>query len=332
MHAHAAGANQDAFIAYGVTSVRDTGGSIVGSGEIADRAEASEDPIPRYFYAGEIFEGEHPYWGDGFLQIQDEEQARAYVGRFKAAGVSFIKVYPSLPWPLQLVVIDEARRLSLPVVGHGMSLNEITRSVTHGFATIEHTVFPLRVYDDVIRMLAASDTRWDPTLAVVGGDSQLLRKDPARLANPKILALTPEWAIETAKSNAGYEKDFTDVELKRSWELQLASIGEAHARGAKLAIGTDAPNPECFFGASLHWEMEFFALAGIPPIEVLRIATADAAKSVGAADLGVIAPAKLADLVLLDANPLDDIKNTQSIWRTVKGGRVFDPLTMKASN
>jgi imidazolonepropionase-like amidohydrolase/Tol biopolymer transport system component len=332
MHAHAAGANQEAFIAYGITSVRDTGGSILGSNEITNRAGASDDPIPRYFFSGEIFEGEHPYWGDGFLQIPTADDARAYVRRFRAAGASFIKVYPSLPWPLQLAVLDEARKLGLPVVGHGMSVNEITRSVTHGFTTVEHTVFPLRVYDDVVRMLAGSGTRWDPTLAVVGGDSQLLRKDPARLSDPKLLALTPEWAIETAKQNAGYEKDVPDSELKASWEAQLASVKAAYARGAKFAIGTDAPNPLCFYGASLHWEMEFFVAAGIPPIEVLRIATADAAQTVGASDLGVIAPTKLADLVLLDANPLEDIKNTQSIWRTVKAGRVFDPRTLAANN
>ncbi len=327
MHAHAAGANQGAFIAYGVTSVRDTGGSIVGSNEIADRAEGSDDPIPRYFFAGEIFEGVHPYWGDGFLQIQNEDDARAYVRRFKGAGASFIKVYPSLPWPLQLAVIDEARRAGLPVVGHGMSVNEITRSVTHGFASIEHTVFPTRIYEDVIRMLAASETRWDPTLAVVGGDSQLLRKDPARLSDPKLLAVTPPWAIETAKS-AGYEKDMSDDTLNKAWTDQLASLREAHARGVKLAIGTDAPNPACFYGASLHWELEFFAAAGIPPIDVLRIATADAARTVGASDLGVIAPGKLADLVLLDANPLENIRNTQAIWRVVKGGWVFDPARL----
>jgi imidazolonepropionase-like amidohydrolase/Tol biopolymer transport system component len=331
MHAHAGSANQEAFIAYGVTSVRDTGGSIVGSNEIADRSESSDDPIPRYFFAGEIFEGAHPYWGDGFLQIQDADEARAYVRRFNAAGASFIKVYPSLPWPLQLAVIDEARKLGIPVAGHGMSVNEITRGVTHGFATVEHTVFPLRVYEDVILMLAVSGTCWDPTLAVVGGDSQLLRKDPARLMDAKLLALSPEWAIATAK-DGGYEKDVPDAELNASWDNQLASLREAYQRGAKLAIGTDAPNPACFFGASLHWEMEFFSAAGIPPIEILRMATADAAKLVGAPDLGVIAPGKLADLVLLNASPLDDIKNTQSIWRTVKGGWIFDPRTLQAAD
>ena len=329
MHAHASVANQAAFIAYGVTSVRDTGGSIVGSSEILDRAETSGDPIPRYFFSGEIFEGEHPYWGDGFLQIVTAEDARAYVRRFKAAGASFIKVYPSLPWPLQIAAADEARRVGLPVVGHGMGVNEITRSVTHGFATIEHSLFPLRVHDDVIRMLAASDTRWDPTLAVVGGDSQLLRKEPARLSDAKLLALTPQWAIMAAKY-AGYEKDMPDAALDKAWTDQIASLRDAHARGVKLSIGTDAPNPACFYGASLHWEMEFFAAAGIPPIEVLRIATADAAKSVGAADLGTIAPGKLADLVLLDADPLESIKNTQAVWRTVKAGWVFDPATLAA--
>jgi imidazolonepropionase-like amidohydrolase/Tol biopolymer transport system component len=324
MHAHAGGANPEAFIAYGITTVRDTGGSLAGTSEIVDRAEATDEAIPRYVFSGEIFEGEHPYWGDGFLQIQSEAEARAYVRRFKAGGASFIKVYPSLPWPLQLATIDEARKAGLPVVGHGMSVNEITRSVTHGFSSIEHTVFPVRIYDDVIRMLAASETRWDPTLAVVGGDSQLLRKEPGRLSDPKFLALTPPSTIEFA-SGAGYEKDYSDSQLSSAWAGQLASLKDAHARGVKLAIGTDAPNPGCFYGASLHWEMEFFAEAGIPTIEVLRLATLGAAQTLGAADLGVIAPGKLADLVLLDANPLENIKNTQSIWRTVKGGRVFDP-------
>ena len=327
MHAHASGANQAAFIAYGVTSVRDTGGTVAGSSELADRAESGDDPIPRFFFSGEIFEGETPYWGDAFLQIENEDDARAYVRRFKTAGASFIKVYPSLPWPLQLAAVDEARRAGLPVVGHGMGVNEIARSVTQGFTTIEHTVFPVRIHDDLIRLLAASDTRWDPTLAVVGGDSVLLRKEPSRLSDPKLLAFVPASALEMAKSS-DYQKEMSDADLGRAWSEQLASIRAAHARGVKLAIGTDAPNPACFYGPSLHWEMEFFAAAGIPPIEVLRIATADAAKTLGATDLGVLAPGKLADVLLLDANPLESIKNTQAIWRTIKAGWVFDPAAM----
>jgi imidazolonepropionase-like amidohydrolase len=78
-------------------------------------------------------------------------------------------------------------------------------------------------------------------------------------------------------------------------------------------------------GLSLHWELEFFAQAGIPSLEVLRIATQEAAAAVGAEDdLGTLEPGKLADIVLLDANPLEDIRNTQTIWRVIKGGWLFD--------
>jgi imidazolonepropionase-like amidohydrolase len=76
----------------------------------------------------------------------------------------------------------------------------------------------------------------------------------------------------------------------------------------------------------MHWELGFLAEAGIPPFEAIRIATRDAAEAVGAgADLGTLEVGKLADIVLLDANPLEDISNTQSVWRVVKGGWVFDP-------
>ena len=83
-------------------------------------------------------------------------------------------------------------------------------------------------------------------------------------------------------------------------------------------------------GASLHRELRSFVDAGIPPLEVLRIATQEAAATVGAeGDLGTLEPGKLADLVLLDANPLEDIRNTQTIWRVIKGGFVFDPEELR---
>ncbi|HIG48219.1 MAG TPA: hypothetical protein EYQ20_17985 [candidate division Zixibacteria bacterium] len=77
---------------------------------------------------------------------------------------------------------------------------------------------------------------------------------------------------------------------------------------------------------SLHWELENFVETSIPPREVLRLATQEAAVAVGAEDdLGTLEVGKLSDIVLLDANPLEDIKNTQTIWRVLKGGWVFDP-------
>ena len=85
-----------------------------------------------------------------------------------------------------------------------------------------------------------------------------------------------------------------------------------------------------FPGVRIHTEMESFVLAGFTPLEVLELSTRRAALALGVAqDLGTLEPSKLADIVLLDANPLEDIKNTQTIWRVIKGGWVFDPEELR---
>jgi imidazolonepropionase-like amidohydrolase len=91
-----------------------------------------------------------------------------------------------------------------------------------------------------------------------------------------------------------------------------------------VGVGTDALNPRDNYGQSLHSELQNFARAGIPPIEVLRIATQRSAEWVGAGDLlGSLEQGKLADVALLDENPLDDIANALSVWRVVAGGKLF---------
>lgn len=323
-HAHSVGANEEAFLAYGITSLRDTGDSLASLNSLKDRGEFTSLPLPRYFYSGEIFEGDRPQWGDGFLQIDNEQDAREYVRRFKQWGASFIKVYFTLSWPLKRAVSDEAHRLGLPVVGHGTSQEEITKSVTLGFFSLEHATSPDPVFDDVLQMLGVSGTRWDPTVAVMGGDSLLLRDEPERLVDAKFKAFTPSSSIDFARSG-GYNKAVSTDALRGVVSALLSSIARSHRLGVNLLVGTDAPNPECFFGPSLHWELARFVEAGLSPAEVLRLATEGGAASVGADELGALAPGKLADIVLLEANPLESIHNTETIWRVIKGGWIFDP-------
>ena len=100
----------------------------------------------------------------------------------------------------------------------------------------------------------------------------------------------------------------------------LAELKRAYQAGVPLLAGTDSLNPKDNYGQALHAELQNFVRAGIPPIEVLRIATQRSASAVGAGDLlGSLEPGKLADVVLLDANPLDDIANTLTTWRVVVG-------------
>ncbi|MFQ5926840.1 MAG: amidohydrolase family protein, partial [Terriglobia bacterium] len=242
---------------------------------------------------------------------------------WKQWGAHFLKVYPSLSWPLQRAVAMEARRQGLPVVGHGTDVEEIVKSMNLGYSMLEHAILP-RAYDDVLQLLALAGTRWDPTL-MAGGHALWLREQPERLVDAKFRAFNPDWVARTASEESPWGA-IGEKELRRRLVAQLAALGAAHGRGIQLQAGTDAP----VFGASLHWELELFVQAGIPPLEVLRIATQEAAAAVGAEDdLGTLERGKLADIVLLDANPLDDIRNTQTIWRVIKGGWLFDPEKLR---
>jgi len=323
-HVHASDASPEAFIGYGITSIRDTGHNLDQLTALEDRSEQTGSAVPRYFYAGELFEGVRPYWGDhGSLVITNERDARDYVRRFKALGVSFIKVYPSLSWRLHRVISDEALRQGLPVVGHGTSVEEFTKSVILGLYSLEHTDPTGPVYDDVLAMLAATGTHWDPTLASMGADNLLLRERPDEIVDPRFVGLTPRPYLQFAAVDS-YSSVATST-LRGVVGAEGDSIRRAVRLGVKLHAGTDAPSPNCYFGSSLHWELERFAEAGLPPLEVLRFASLDAAIALGRKDLGSIETGKLADFVLLDRDPLADIRNTRSVWRVFKGGWMFDP-------
>lgn len=317
---HSVGEDQHVFLAYGVTSVREPGGEPGWTKALSDRSEATNDPVPRYFFAGEYFEGTHSLSGDLSLLIDNEEDARTYVRRLKESGVHFLKIYASLSWQLKRAVAEEARRQGLPVVGHGMSVEEITKSVTLGYASLEHGPWGGRFYDDVLQMLAVAGTRWDPTLGISGGNSFLLHDDPERLADAKLRAFAPASDIQEGSRCP------THNALRGVWVEELRGVRAGDRRGVKLLAGTDASHPCVYYGSSLHWELEHLVQAGVGPLEVLRIATLEAAEALGAQDdLGTLEPGKLADIVLLDRNPLEDIKNTQTVWQVIKGGWVFDP-------
>ena len=300
MHAHTATpihlqpardvSRMEAWIAHGVTSVRDMGSDIETLKAWSDRRTAFGAPVPRVFSFGSMIEQAPFIWG-GSIFAASAEQARDLVRLEKQAGVVGVKSYFTLSWPLHRAVAAEAFKQGLPVSAHGAAREEIVRGVLIGHTDKEHMV-PVDVYyDDLLQLLKATGTHWTPTLALA-------------------FSVIPEGApLRTA---------------------MLAELKRAYQAGVGLPTGTDSFNPRDNYGEALQAELQNFARAGIAPIEVLRIATQRSAEWVGAGELlGSLEPGKLADVVLLDANPLDDIANTQTIWRVVAGGRVFDePLPL----
>lgn len=331
LHVHSAWSNQqaneDAFIAFGVTSVRDTGATLDLMTALAERSTSAGLPVPRYFYAGEIFEGRMPHWGDAFLQVATEQEARAEVRNRKAAGVDFIKVYPSLPWHLQQMVADEAHRVGLPLVGHGTSPEEMTRRILLGFSTLEHN--SAAAYDDILALAAAAGTAIEPTLNV--GNGALMRaNEPEWEKSWRVREFVPEEARRSAGPGRGGGPGVTAEQLHARARPGFDRMLAARKMGVRFLGGTDSLMGGVFFGLALHWEIAQFVDAGFPAIDVLRMATERAAEQVGAsADLGSLTPGKLADIVLLEGNPLENIRNTQSISHVVKAGHVFDPAALR---
>lgn len=324
-HVHTAWTNQqiteDSLIAYGVTSVRDVGSRLDLIKALQNRGDATDLPVPRYFASGDIFEDIMPLWGDAFLEIATPEEARSYVQRYKAEGADLIKVYGTLPWHLKSEAAAEANRLGMPIAGHGLSVEEIVRSVDFGITSLEHTIPD---HDDIIKLLANAGTWICPTPTVFTAGTPLKLSDPATL-DAKFRTFIPEDAIRSA----GFGRAVPEGRLA-TWKTTLAAFRSAHENGVKLLDGTDALMGGVFFGPSVHWVLQWYSEAGIPAVDVLRLATLGAAEAVGAsADLGSLEPGKIADVVLLDADPLANMKNTMKIWRVIKDGHVFDPTTMR---
>ncbi len=195
-----------------------------------------------------------------------------------------------------------------------------------GRVSIEHQPSPIRLYSDVLKLLVASGTRWCPTIAPIGGNGILFAQQPYLLSDRKVRSFTSQ-ADYALGADSELATMLNPEALGKAYAGLLASLRQGYEMGVKLLAGTDALNPKSFYGHALQTELRHLARSGIAPIDILRIATIHAAETVGAADeLGSLEPGKLADIVLLDEDPLLNIANATSIWRVIQGGNVFSSM------
>jgi len=313
-------------IAYGVTSVRDMGSDITLVKAWRDRRQHFGAPVPRIFSGGAMTETVGPFFHGGSFFASNTEQARRIVRKETADGVVAIKSYFTMPWALQRAIADESRKLGIPVVAHGLTFRETIMGPVLGRVSIEHQPTPIRLYGDVLKLLAASGTQWCPTIAPSGGNGILFAQQPHLLSDPKLRSFTSQADYALAAESEVFSMLDPKI-LGQAYAGLLASVRQGHEMGVKLLAGTDALNPNVFYGHGLHTELWHLARSGIAPIDILRIATIQAAETVGAAEeLGTLEPGKLADIVLLDEDPLANIANATSIWRVIQGGNVFSSM------
>jgi imidazolonepropionase-like amidohydrolase len=337
----------------GVTSARDMANDNLPMLARVARLDAGTELGPRVTLAG-IIEGIGPLAGPTDVRVDTAEKARAAVDWYADHGYAQVKIYSSFSPALVETVADRAHERGLRVSGHVPAFTFARAFVEAGADEIQHLNFVLlNFFPDVkdtrsrdrytvlaerlaqfdlqdprfaefVGFLREHHTVLDPTMVVLEG---LFSGEPARAA-PALRPLVQRFPTVVRRRQlsgavavpAGKEAAYAQAQPGLLRMLKLL-----HDGGVTIMPGSDS-----FAGYSLHRELELYVQAGIPNAEVLRIATLTPARVLGVEkDRGSIAPGKLADMILVDGDPLKQISDIRRVYRTIKGGKVFDPAALE---
>jgi imidazolonepropionase-like amidohydrolase len=317
------------WLAFGITSVRNPAANAYEALEDREAIAAGRRIGPRVFATGEPFDGPRIYYPGG-ASFGDERELGARFVRAQALQFDFIKTYVRLPDVLQQRVIEAAHRAGLPVTSH-----EIYPAVAYGADGVEHIrgtsrrgyspkMSELRrSYGDVVSLLTASTMTITPTIVIQGGFPLLTLRDGWWLDDPR-MQLFPASAVAAGRALRAKPVDTADLAEREALVAPQEQLVAAVVRGGgRVIAGTDAPiNP---YGVSLLAELEHYVRGGLSPADAMRTATLWAAEALGVgSELGTITPGKLADLVIVDGNPMSDITALRRARYTIKDGVVYD--------
>jgi imidazolonepropionase-like amidohydrolase len=339
------------YIANGITGVRDMGGVLDSLEVRRQHVDKSETLGPHIVLGGPFLVGGKS--DSQSIAVNTPEEARNAVDSLKKRHVDFVKILSNIPRDAYFAIATEAKKDHLPLVGHVPVSVSLAEAANAGQKSIEHlTGFGLaassqeselraqilqasaakdrtayykalhkvsETFDaakagEVISQLVKNNTWQAPTLvwtmAQAGGEVP----DPALKYVPA--SIRRQWSTQAQQTSPEQLSEY-----KNDAQQNPKLVKEMHRVGVHFLAGSDGPDPMVVPGFSLHRELELLVEAGLTPVEALRTATANPAKFLGNSDkYGAIEKGHVADLVLLEANPLVDIRNTRKIAGVMMNG------------
>ncbi|MFY9557534.1 MAG: amidohydrolase family protein [Blastocatellia bacterium] len=365
MHAHVSGLDASSlvlFIANGVTTIRDPGGNLSRLRLVRQEIDSGERVAPRLFLAGYVLDGNPPLWPALSIVVETPERAESVVNSQIDQGVDLIKVYNSITEPVLAAIVLAAHKRGVPVIGHVPRSMTMTRVAEMGIDGLEHIritgrelltleeanridFLPLaqreallwQRYDlgsdkmkRLISFLAEKKVSLDPTLTIDQINSLSLFEQQSNDPNNRFLPR------HTRAAWSGPKPDVFKVpsELKEvsqaGFKKRMQFVEMCSRAGVQIIAGTDGAGlGKLLPGFGLQHELQLLSQAGLSPVQVVQAATINAARALRKEkDLGSIESGKLADLVILNSNPLVDIRNMSAIHAVITRGRVLDRKTL----
>ena len=340
-------------LANGVTSARDMANDLDSFLERVARFDDGRELGPRVLKAG-IIDGTGELAGPTKMRVDTAEDAIKAVDWHADHGYVQIKIYSSIKPELVPIIADRAHARGMRVSGHVPAFMSARQFIENGADEIQHInfielnfLFPevketrnrdrfIKVAErareftpekpevrDFINFLKRHHTVLDPTMAVFEG---LFCGDPTAVTPglEQIVPRFPPQVRRVMRSGALEVPPEKEKAYREAFPAMLRLLKALHAAGVTIIPGTDA-----LAGYMLHHELELYVRAGIPAAEVLRLATFTSAQVMGVNDRGVIAPGKFADLILVDGDPLNSMRDLDNITTVIKGGTLYDPAAIE---